>query len=265
MTARTSFPWRPAAAGAVAAALLIGAFLLGSVRGGSSPAAAASTSTSTSGGTPAGTSATAPGRVTVTGTGTVTGVPSELQLSMGVQTSAGSVSGALQAANRAVRAVTRALERGGVRAADIQTSGLSIQPNYSGSSGVPSGYGVGESVQVTLRQLASAGSQISAAARAGGNATVIDGVSLNLSDTGSLLSSARTRAVADARAKAAQYARALGQRLGPVLSMSESAPAQPFPQPLYLPAASAGRAASVPVHPGTQQLSVTVTAVFALG
>jgi uncharacterized protein YggE len=184
---------------------------------------------------------------------------------MGVQTSAASVSAALEQANRAVRAVTQALGRTGVRAADIQTSGLSIQPDYRNGSALPSGYGVSESVQVTLQHLASAGSQISEAARAGGNATVIDGVSLNLGDTSSLLAAARARAVADARAKAAQYAKALGRTLGPVLSMSEPAPPQPLPVFSYAVPSAAARASAVPVHPGTQQLSVTVTAVFALG
>ena len=90
-------------------------------------------------------------------------------------------------------------------------------------------------------------------------------MSLNLSDTSTLLASARARAVADAKAKATAYARALGRPLGPVVSMSEAQPAQPF-QPLpYAAVPSASHAPSVPVHPGTQQLSVTVTVIFALG
>jgi uncharacterized protein YggE len=248
-----------------AAGLLIGAFTLGTSARSAPPAAA-----STTAGAAALTAATAPAsggaRITVTGTGKVSGVPNQLSLSMGVQTSAGSVAAALRQANSAVRAVTSALGRTGVRAADIQTSGLSIYPNYSGSSAAPSGYQVSEQITVTLRRLATAGSQISAAARAGGNATVIDGVSLNLSDTSALLAAARGKAVADAKAKATAYARALGRPLGPVVSMSETPPAQPFEPLPYAAASAANRAPSpVPVHPGTQQLSVTVTVVFALG
>lgn len=253
---------RTAAVGVMAAALLIGAFALGV-----SQASGATASAAPTGGSPgvlAAAAAPASGRVTVTGTGTVTGTPDQLLLSMGVQTSGPSVSGALAAANRAVRAVTGVLRHGGVAAADIQTSGLSIYPNYRGS-GAPSGYAVSESLQVTLRHLATAGTLISQATRAGGNATVIDGVSLNLPDDGSMLAAARTKAVADARAKAAQYARALGRSLGPAVSVSETPP----PQPIIgfgaaMPAAGA-KSAAVPVHPGTQQLTVTVTVVFALG
>jgi uncharacterized protein YggE len=263
MAVHFSSAQRAVAIGVASAGLLIGAFTLGAGQGSASPAAASSA-------TAALTAAAAPAaggtRITVTGTGNVSGVPNQLSLSMGVQTNAGSVATALRQANQAVRAVTSALSRTGVSASDIQTSGLSIYPNYSGSSGVPSGYQVSEQLTITLRRLSVAGSQISAAARAGGNATVIDGVSLNLSDTGTLLASARQKAVADAKAKATAYAQALGRPLGAVVSMSETPPAVPFQPVGYAAASSAGRAPSpVPVHPGTQQLSVTVTVVFALG
>ena len=252
MPVKLSVTQRSLLAGVVAAALLIASFLLGAGQG------SASASGNASGGTAG--SRTGAGRITVTGTGTGSGTPDQLTLSMGVQTSGGSVAGALQQANRAVRTVTAALARRGVRAPDVQTSGLSIQPQY-GNSPVPDGYSVSESIQVTLRDLSVAGSQISAAARAGGNATVVDGVSLSMNDTGALMSSARIRAVRNARAKAAQEARARGRVLGPVISVSEAAPAQPLPE---YPMAAAGSRSSVPVSPGTQQLSVTVTAVFAL-
>jgi uncharacterized protein YggE len=260
MAVQFSSTQRAVAVGVASAGLLIGAFTLGAGQGSASPAPASGAALTAA--TPPATAT----RITVTGTGNVSGVPNQLSLSMGVQTSAGSVATALRQANAAARSVTAVLRRSGVATSDIQTSGLSIYPNYSGSSGVPSGYQVSEQLTVTLRRLPEAGSQISAAARAGGNATTIDGVSLNLSDTSSLLAAARGRAVADARAKAAAYARALGHSLGPVISMSETPPAQPF-QPLPFAAVpSASRAASsVPVHPGTQQLSVTVTVVFALG
>jgi uncharacterized protein YggE len=253
MAVQLSSTSRGVVAGVVSAGLLIGAFTIGAAQTSASPVASRTGLTQATGGA----------RITVTGTGKVSGVPNQLVLSMGVQTSAASVAGALRQANQAVRSITTVLTHSGVSAPDIQTSGLSIQPNYSGS-GAPRGYGVSEQLSVTLNRLSSAGSQISAAARAGGNATVIDGVSLNLSDTGTLLASARAKAVADAKAKASAYARALGRPLGSVVSMTESAPAQP---PYYyapVPAALGARSA-VPVHPGTQQLSVTITAIFTLG
>jgi uncharacterized protein len=245
MPLRLTVTQRALAAGVAAAGLLIGAFAAGGARG----------DAATLPGRAVAAQAAAPGaRITVTGTGTVSGTPDQLMLYMGVQTTGSSVTAALQRANRAT----------GVRGTDIQTSGLSIQPDYTGNSTIPAGYGVSESINVTLRTLPAAGTQISDAVRAGGNATQVDGVSLNLNDTSSLLAAARAKAAADARTKAAQYARALGMSLGPVVSVSEQHPAPVLPM---FAAPSAGRAAPspVPVSPGSQQVTVTVTAVFALG
>jgi len=201
-------------------------------------------------------------RITVTGTGTVTGTPNQLVLQMGVQVNGSSVSSALGSADDAVNRVTAALRARGVAAADIQTSGLSIWPNYANGSQVPSGYNASESLTATLNSLSAAGTQINAAVQAGGDATTVSGVSLNLTDDSSLLAAARARAVADAKAKAAQYAQALGEPLGAVVSITDQASAQPVQA--YGVAASAAAGKAVPISPGTQQLSVSVTAVFAV-
>lgn len=243
--------YRAAAIGVASAALLVGAFSIGAVSSGGSTAQAAATSTTKSD----------PARITVTGTGTVTGTPNQLMLSMGVQVNAASVSSALAQANQAVSSVTAALRQRGVAAADIQTSGLSIYPNYQGTSQVPVGYGVSESLTATLNNLSAAGSQIQAAVHAGGNATTVDNVSLNLADDGSLLASARANAIKDAHAKAAQFARALGVPLGQVISVSSAD--QTMPIMFNAPQASAAKGSSVPISPGSQQVSESVTVVYA--
>jgi uncharacterized protein YggE len=160
MTILSTPGYRALAVGAAAGALLVGAFTVGASRGtGGSAAAAAGR-----GGAAAQLAAVSsgPARITVTGTGTVSGTPDQLVLSMGVQASAASVSAALQQANQAVRRVTATLRRSGVAAADLQTSGLSIQPDYQGSSQTPDGYTVAESLTATLRHIATAGAQIGA-------------------------------------------------------------------------------------------------------
>ncbi len=246
---------RAAAVGAAAAALLIGAFALGASRGGASPDGPGRAGATL-------VSAVRSGRITVTGNGTVTGTPNQLTLTMGVQVNGGAVASALQQANQAVRRVTAALRARGVAAADIQTTGLFIQPNYEQGSQTPSGYGVSESLTATLTRVAAAGGQITAAVHAGGNATTVDGVSLNLTDDSGLLATARDRAVADARVKARQYAHALGQPLGPVISITDQSPAS-APVPVFANGSAAKT--PVPISPGSQQLSVAVTAVYALG
>jgi uncharacterized protein YggE len=252
---------RATGAGIAAAALLIGAFLLGAAR---SPAAAASDGGKGRQGGVVLTASAAGGKITVSGTGTVTGTPDELVLSMGVQTSASSVSVALRQANEAASRVIRSLKKGGVLAADIQTSGLSIQPSYGNGSPVPVGYAVSEDLTATLRKLAKAGSQIQGAATAGGNATTVDGVSLNLADTSKLLARARAAAVRDAQAKASQFARGLGMPLGRVISVSDQSQVFPYPEFTGMAAAKSARS-SVPVSPGSQQVSVQITVVYGIG
>lgn len=255
----TNHSYRAAAIGVAAAAVVVGAFSLGASRSsGSSP------------GTPTGhqaaltASSSGSGRITVTGTGTVTGTPNQLVMSMSVQVNAASVSYALSEAEQAVRRVTATLHSRGVADSDIQTSDLSVQPNYRSGSQAPASYGVSESLTVTLVHMNLAGSQIDAAVNAGGNAVTVADVAVNLTNTSKLLAAARAKAVADARVQASQYAAALGEPLGQVISIS---PAQQASYGSYgfsaaVPTAS-GTHGSVPISAGSQQLTVTITVVYA--
>ena len=255
MAISTSPRYLAAATGVGAAALLIGAFSLGTHEG-SNP----------SSGTPAADAATlttsqSAGRITVTGSGTVTGVPNQLILSMSVQATGYDVTSALRQANADARRVTTALRDRGVAASDIQTSDLNISPNYN-NNGVITSYGVSESLTVTLYHLGAAGGQITAAVRAGGNAVSVDNVSLNLTSTGPLMAAARAKAVANARAQAQQYARALDEPLGPAISVTPVQQQQQV-EPLPFAQATANGHAQVHISPGTQQVSVSVTVVYA--
>jgi hypothetical protein len=256
MSISTNPGYRAAGIGVASAALLVGAFTIGASR--ATPAAASPTK----GAGATLTAATSPGaRITVTGVGTVTGTPNQLLLSMGVSVNGASVSSALGQANQTVRNVTAALRARGVAGRDIQTSGMSIYPNYQGNSQVPVGYNVSESLTATLNNLSKAGSQMQAAVQAGGNAITVDNVSLNLTDTGKLLAAARTAAVHDAQAKAGQFAAALGEKLGPVVSITPEQQSSPvfYGSDATVPHA---KAASVPISPGTQQVSVSITVVY---
>jgi uncharacterized protein YggE len=242
---------RSLSAGFAAAVVLAGAFGLGSVTG------SAGTSTALA------SSPTTPGRVTVSGTGTVNSIPNQLVLDMGVQVNGSSVGSALLQANHAARRVMAALKAAGVRPSDIQTSGLSIQPNYQNGSQAPTGYDVSEQLTATLRDLGRAGREIQSAVTAGRNAVAVNGISLNLTDTSAALARARAAAVRDAQAKASQFAGALHRSLGPVVSISDQTSRVPFFGAVASGPAAA-RAPRVPISPGTQQVSVSVTVVFAL-
>jgi uncharacterized protein YggE len=205
--------------------------------------------------------------ITVTGTGTVKGTPNTLLLNLTVTQTKPDVASALSAASDTMNQVDSALTGRGVASADLRTSGASVQPNYQYSSGKSSidGYTATESLIATLRDLHTAGADITAAAQAGGDATRIDGVSLDIQNDNALMSSARSAAYTDAQAKAQQYASAAHESLGKPLQVTETVNT-PSATPLDgMSASNAAPSTAVPINPGTSQVSVTVTVVFAVG
>lgn len=207
--------------------------------------------------------------ITVGGRATVAGTPDTLRLDLSVVATALTVSDALASANGSAAAVQKSLLDNKVQKKDLQTSGLNIQPEYDYSKqGAPrlKDYQVSESITAKLRDLGRAGDIIGKAVSAGGDAARVNGISLDLEDTGALVSSARDKAFANAKAKAEQYARAAGRSLGDVVSIAEDATtSSPNPMPYGLSATAAKDMASVPIQAGSQDVSVSVTVVFALG
>jgi len=245
-------------------------YVLGATRSGV-PSAAASTFTRTSNITstqPSTIPANGSPGINVGATAKVAGTPDTLRLDASVVATAPSVSAALASANRSATAVQRSLLDNGVQKNDLQTSGLSIQPEYdyqNNSAPRLTGYQVSESITAKLRNLGKAGDTIGKAVVAGGKAIRVNGISLDLEDTGALVSSARDQAFANAKAKAEQYAKAAGRSLGDVVSIAEDVTT---PTPIAMPYAAAGALAldksSVPIQPGSQDVSVSVTVLFAM-
>jgi uncharacterized protein YggE len=202
--------------------------------------------------------------VVVGGLGKVSGTPDVLRVTMGVSVRRANVSKAIDAANAAENRLRNALIKNGVAKADLQTSDVSVYPSYD-NRGHRNGYAVNETVTAKLRNLAKAGSVMSKAVSAAGNEAVLQGVSFSLEDNKALLTQARDAAYADARDKADQYAKLSGRALGKVELVTESTSA---PVDLHGSFASAGSgaklASAVPIDPGSQQVSVSVTVRWAL-
>jgi uncharacterized protein len=216
---------------------------------------------------PSTTPAIAGSGITVGGRADVAGTPDTLRLDLSVVATAPSVSEALASANRSAGAVQKSLLSSGVQRKDLQTSGLDIQPSYDyPNGGTPRlrGYQVSETLSAKLRDLGRAGDAIGKSVGVGGDAVRVNGISLDLEDSGAMVSMARDKAFADAKAKAEQYARAAGRGLGEVISITEDVST---PSPIAMPYAamdSAKLAASVPIQPGTQNVGVGVTVVFSM-
>ncbi|MBK9180112.1 MAG: SIMPL domain-containing protein [Acidimicrobiales bacterium] len=212
--------------------------------------------------TPAGGGGTAGGAgIAATGTGRVTGTPDTATVNLGVQVRADTAAAALDRANQGAAAVIDVLRRNGVDEADIATSNLSIYPVYDENGQRVTGYEASNTVTATLRDVDGAGTLIDATARAAGDDVVLNGISFSISDTGEMMQQARQQAVEAAQAQAEELAAAAGVSLGELISLTESGGVTP-PVPY---ATQADMGGGVPIEPGTQELSLTVTAVYAIG
>ncbi|HVX20339.1 MAG TPA: SIMPL domain-containing protein [Acidimicrobiales bacterium] len=201
-------------------------------------------------------------KLTVRGTGEATGTPDLLILTLSVSTSAPTANGALDQNNQAASAVTAALAAGGVKGKDVQTTGLSIQPQFD-KTGSVTGYAVTNSVVADIHQLSSAGSIIDAAAGAAGDAVRIGGVTFSIEDPRPLEDRARRDAVRQAVSHATAMAAAAGQRLAGVCSIRDDS-AAPVPVSATFGSVASAAPSAVPLERGSQQASAEVTVVYAL-
>jgi len=201
--------------------------------------------------------------LTVTGEATVTRAPDTASLSIGVTTLADKAGEAMAANAGAMAAVIARLKDAGVEGRDMQTSGLSLSPNWSragdddGASRI-TGYTATNGLRVTIVALDRLGTVLDAAIADGAN--TLDGLSFALADPRPALDEARRQAVADARAKAELIADAAGVKLGAVMSVSEGG-GYGGTRPAYRDAAMV---ASVPIEQGEVGYSAAVTIVWAL-
>jgi uncharacterized protein YggE len=203
-------------------------------------------------------------RLDIAAAGEVRRVPDIVTISAGVMTQAPSAVEAIRQNAERMAAVRRALERAGIAARDIQTSNVSLHPEYRYQENQPPqlvGYRASNQVNVRFRDIAASGRILDALVAQGANQ--INGPMLGIDRPEAALDEARTTAIANARARAELYARALGMRVIRVLSVSEGGamPMPPVPM-LRMQAADAGEATSI--EPGEQVLSVTVTVSFEL-
>jgi uncharacterized protein YggE len=194
--------------------------------------------------------------ITVTGTGTAEAAPDIATLSIGVTTQGTSAAEALEANSAAVEAVIARLSAAGIEARDLQTSNLSLNPNWTGydsSSPTISGYVAMNVLTVRVSQLETLGAVLDAAVADGAN--TLNGLTFGFADPEPLMNEARTEAVADARAKAELLAGAAGVTLGRLVLVNEGS-VVPDPVPMFRAEAAP---ASVPVAGGELGLSATVT------
>jgi uncharacterized protein YggE len=209
--------------------------------------------------------ATAPAEhtITVSASGKVTIVPDVARVNLGVTITRPTVKAVREAGAKSMTDIIAAIKALGIADADIQTTNLSLYPQYgNGSTPRIVGYQMSEQVQVTVRDLDKAGDVVDAATAKG--ATDVNGISFELADPVKAQNDARAAAVTTARASAQAMAAAGNVALGGVVSITDATPASPIYDGFGAMKSGAVADTATPVQPGTQDLSATVTVIFAI-
>lgn len=202
-------------------------------------------------------------QLTVTGEGRVDVVPDMATVTLGVTSVADTAAAALAENSAQVAKVIENLKTAGIEARDVQTSGLSLNPNWTnyGTDSQPriEGYTAQNMVTVRVRALDRLGSVLDAAVKDGAN--TLNGLTFGLSNPQPVEDAARAAAVKDARRKADVLTGAAAVLLGPVLSITESTG---YAQPMPMFRADAASAPGVPVAGGELTVGASVTIVYGI-
>jgi uncharacterized protein YggE len=202
----------------------------------------------------------APRQVTVVGSGHVQGVPDTLTADVGIEFVAPDLTAAMDQTNTRQQAVIDALAGAGVDHKDINTTDVTLQPQFDSATNKITGYRADNAIQVKIHPTGSASRVLAVIVGTGGPATRINSVSYSIADDSQLVKDARARAFQDAKDRAEQYAGLSGLGLGKIISISETSggtPSAPAPMRGAMPSA-------VPLEPGQQTVSFSVIAVWEL-
>jgi uncharacterized protein YggE len=205
-------------------------------------------------------------RLDLTATGEVTRVPDVAIISAGVVSRAATATAALQDSANRMNQVLAALKKAGVADRDIQTSNVSLNPEYrypENQSPQLVGYTATNQLTIRFRDIRNSGKILDALVSVGANQ--INGPNLTVDKPEAALDEARANAIAAGRARAELYARSLGMHVVRVVSVSENGGyAAPPPAPPMPMAARAYESAQTKIEPGEQKLQVSVAMTFEL-
>ena len=205
-------------------------------------------------------------RLDVVASGEVAAVPDIATVGAGVVSQAITAASAMNDNARRTAATVAAIRKAGVADRDIQTTAISLSPQYRYSDNQPpqiTGYQASSRVSVRFRDVKAAGPILDSLVAAGANQ--IDGPTLSIDKPEPLLDQAREQAITAARARAALYARAAGLRVKRIVAISEGNFESPMPRPMPAMMMARGKeAADSSIEAGEQKLAISVSVTFEL-
>ena len=199
-------------------------------------------------------------------TGETRVAPDMASINLGVMTEGKTAADALAANATRMTAVTASLKKAAIAEKDIQTSNLSVNPQYryvENQAPLLIGYQVSNQVTVAVRDLKKLGAAVDATVNAGANQ--VNGISFGLADPTTAENAAREAAVRALTAKADLYARATGYRIVRLMTLSEGGGYTPQPpMPLAAMAMRSEAKDSTPVSSGELSVRIDITGLYEL-
>ena len=200
--------------------------------------------------------------LTVVGQGEAIATPDTATVTLGAQATRANVHDALVADNADMGKLLNALHAQGVVDKDIQTTSVYVNQQTNCCPSTVYGYQAANSVTVTIHHLGNVGAVIEAVVTAVGNDVTLGGVNLSVADTSAAVSSARSAAMTNAAQRAGIWAGLAGRKLGKLLSLSEVVSSGGGQGPCSGGCGAGG--GGVPIQAGQSQITVSVTATYAL-
>ncbi len=191
--------------------------------------------------------------------------PDVATLSAGVVTQAADANAAMRDNATQMDSVMKAVRAAGIAERDIQTAGISLQPQYKYAENTPptiTGYQASNTLNIKARDIGKLGKVLDALVASGANQ--VNGPTFEVDKPEPAFDEARLAALDKAKARAETYAKAMGLRVRRVVSIAEGGAARP-PMPYMMRAESAQMAKDTSVSPGETTLSVSLDVIFELG
>jgi len=157
----------------------------------------------------------------ISGTATVRVKPTLVVLQLGASFQNLRPAAAKAQTEEAIVKVVEAVRKSGVSEADIQTTGFSLN-RYTDQNGKLAGWACSSDLEIRVKKIESAGQVLEAALDAGANQ--VRGVDYTVEELQQVRAQAREEAAEVVKAKATQYAKSFGVKVGKPRRISEAAP-----------------------------------------
>ena len=202
----------------------------------------------------------------VQGVGRIAAKPEVMTVTVGVVTTGESAAAALDANNRKLAPVIAVLREAGIPPAQIQSSDLSVEPQFADTRNATLdrilGFRASSAVTVESRNLKDAGDLVSALFDAGANSISGPVFAVAEENLERLTRRAEAEALREARAQADATASALGMRVARVLLVSDSQ--IQFGGGSGYIVVTGSRIAQTPIEPGEITVQASYNLEFAL-